>query len=59
MNTTNETVKVNGSVFCAECYAEVSKAKNANEETKFLAYEFLHYEWNHLTEAQRAELVAA
>lgn len=32
---------------CDECYAQASKQANGNEELGTLAYEFLHYEFNH------------
>lgn len=43
----NDTIKVNGTVFCAGCYAEASKGANGSEELGFLLYEALHYELNH------------
>jgi hypothetical protein len=47
-----ETVKVNGFSYCASCYKEASEqvkgTKGDIEEQGQLAYDFLHYEWNHL-----------
>lgn len=55
----NETIKINGVEFCASCYAEASKdTKGKDEELGFLAYNFLHYEWAHLTPEQQQALIA-
>ena len=41
-----EIIKVNGMEFCASCYKQASK-ESTTEEGGFLAYDFLHYEYNH------------
>lgn len=41
---------------CKECYLQASKESNGNEELGHLSYEWLHYEWNHLTEEQKIRL---
>ena len=32
---------------CNECYVQASEQARGNEETGALAYQFLHYEYNH------------
>ena len=54
----NERKIVNGTAFCASCYKQASEQANGNEELGFLAYDFLHYEWAHLTKEQQEKLTA-
>jgi hypothetical protein len=52
-----ETITINGTAFCATCYKQASLESNGSETLGQLAYDYLHYEYNHLTENQRAELI--
>jgi hypothetical protein len=54
---TLETIKVGGRTFCAGCYAKASEQAGGDEEIGQLAYDFLHYEWEHLTKEQQDALV--
>jgi hypothetical protein len=40
----SKTVIVNGTSFCASCYALASKDAKGREELGQLIYDFLHYE---------------
>jgi hypothetical protein len=51
-----ETIKVGGRTFCAGSYAKASEQAGGDEEIGQLAYDFLHYEWEHLTKEQQDAL---
>ena len=54
----SKTIEVNGRLFCASCYAKACVQASGNEELGFLAYDFLHYEFEHLSESAREALLA-
>jgi hypothetical protein len=41
---------------CKECYEIATKEANGNEEIGHLSYMFTHYEFQHLTAEEKAEL---